>query len=79
MSSSKRKSEPLHAVAESVNTFGAKLLVEYRKATDPNGNMVFSPLNLATTFHLLYKGAGGETKTQMNNILNFSVSHCLTA
>lgn len=73
------KSEQQQTVADFINTFGANLLIEYRKGTESNGNIVFSPLILATTFHLVYKGAEGTTKAQIDKTLNFSVSPYSTA
>eukprot|EP00210_Caulerpa_lentillifera_P002325 g2231.t1 len=63
---------PLHAVANSVNTFGAKLLVEYRDRTSSQDSVVFSPLNLVTTFRLLFLGANGTTRSQLDSVLDFT-------
>eukprot|EP00210_Caulerpa_lentillifera_P002326 g2232.t1 len=67
-----KETEPSYDAAKSVNTFGAKLLVEYRNGIKTNGSVVFSPLNLATTFQLLYYGAKGNTKAQINSVLNLA-------
>jgi len=71
--SSAQHYDAFYPVANSVNSFGAQILAQYRQNVDGNSSLVFSPLNLAITFQLLYHGARGQTRKQINNLLNFTV------
>jgi len=62
--------EPLYEVANAVNTFGAKLLVEYR-GLHPNTSVVFSPLSIASAFFFLHRGAAGITREELELLFGF--------
>lgn len=64
--------EPFYEVANAVNTFGAKLLVEYREA-HTNASVIFSPLSMASAFYYLYQGAEGETRNELERLFGFGV------
>lgn len=62
--------EPFYAVANAVNSFGARVLLEYR-VTHANTSIIFSPLSMASAFYYLYKGAGGSTRTELEALFGF--------
>jgi serpin B len=43
----------------------------YRRIAENGKNLFFSPYSIASAFTMLYAGAVGETKTQMQNIFHF--------
>ena len=59
-------------VAVAVNTFGSRLLLEYRKE-HTNSSVVFSPVSLTLAFFLLYKGSAGETQKELEKVFEFNV------
>lgn len=64
--------EPIYAVAGAVNTFGARLLIQFRE-TDSDSSVVFSPLSLSAAFFLLYQGAVGSTQEEFETVFGFGV------
>ena len=66
--------EPL-STANSVNAFGQKLLSEWRPQ-HVDENLIFSPLSIAVCFLLVYNGARGETKAELENLFEFDVCWC---
>jgi len=73
MSEVSNPAEPLYEVANAVNSFGAKLLVEYRSLS-PNSSVVFSPLSIASAFFYLHRGAGGNTRQELELLFGFGTS-----
>ena len=58
--------------AAAVNQLGFGLLREHRRAR-PTGNVVFSPITISSTFAMVYAGARGRTKTQLEDVFLFQV------
>ena len=63
--------EPL-SPAGSVNVFGQQILSEWRPQ-HVDENLIFSPLSIAMCFFLIYNGARGETKAELENLFEFDV------
>jgi serpin B len=60
--------EELRAVAESNNQFAFDV---YKRLGESEGNLLFSPASISTALAMTFAGAGGETKTQIANVLHF--------
>jgi serpin B len=60
----------LPAVVEGGNLFAVDL---YRKLGEGGGNLFFSPLSLSTALAMTSAGAAGETKEEMEEVLQFPV------
>ncbi|TNF73508.1 MAG: serpin family protein, partial [Acidobacteria bacterium] len=60
----------LSAVVEGGNLFAVDL---YRKLGESGGNLFFSPLSLSTALAMTSAGAAGETKQEMEEVLQFPV------
>lgn len=59
-------SEAIRVLAEGYNEFSCEL---YQKLRAAPGNVVFSPISIATTFTALHAGARGETQRQLQSML----------
>lgn len=55
-----------------MNRFGFEVLEKLRKEA-PNDNILFSPLSIASAFALVYFGARGATKEEMDMVFEFRV------
>ena len=55
-------------IAESVNEFAFDF---YRKVSDTDKNVFFSPVSVYTAFSVLYEGARGETAGQILDVFGF--------
>ncbi|MGB6362729.1 MAG: serpin family protein, partial [Thermoanaerobaculia bacterium] len=60
----------LPAVVEGGNLFAIDL---YRKLGEGGGNLFFSPLSLSTALAMTSAGAAGETREEMEEVLQFPV------
>ena len=63
--------------AEALNTFGTQLLKRWRHQ-NPEDSVVFSPLSLAGAFALLFPGACGATRAELDSVFGFEV-HCCSS
>lgn len=55
-----------------MNRFGFELLERLRKQS-PNEDILLSPLSIASAFSLVYFGARGGTKEEMDTVFEFRV------
>ncbi len=62
-----RKGEVANA-ANSANTFAWDLLSEL---SDHEGNLIFSPYSVSAVLAMIYVGASGNTKSEMQSVLHF--------
>lgn len=62
----------LDALVSDTNVFSLDLFREIT-GESPGKNRLVSPLSVTTTMAMAYTGARGETRTQMNKALNYSV------
>ena len=60
---------------EALHAFGVRLLKLWREQ-HPEENVVFSPLSLAGAFALLFPGARGVTRTELDAVFGFEVLSC---
>lgn len=63
-------------IGAAVNSLGFNLLNELRKR-QPGTNVVFSPLSISAAFSLLFFGARGTTRTEIESVFGFQVSSCI--
>ncbi|XP_069586869.1 serpin B3-like [Ranitomeya imitator] len=61
----------MDAISKAVNNFSCDLLKEIAKS-EPNKNIFYSPLSIATVLKMVMSGAGGNTKSQMEKVLHVS-------
>ncbi|XP_073406258.1 serpin B3-like [Dendrobates tinctorius] len=61
----------MDAISKAVNNFSCDLLKEIAKS-EPNKNIFYSPLSIATVLKMIMSGAGGKTKSQMEKVLHVS-------
>ncbi len=57
------------ALAASGNDFGFELFAKLAKETDPDSNMLISPLSAMSALAMTYNGAWGKTMTEMGRAL----------
>lgn len=60
-------------VAHNNNDFALDIL-EILRADNSNSNIIYSPVSIYTAFAMLYAGAGGETATQIAEVLHYDVA-----
>ncbi|GMH37131.1 hypothetical protein BSKO_05004 [Bryopsis sp. KO-2023] len=58
------------SLGQSVNQLAAAIMARLRQ-TNGDSNVVFSPLSIAACFSLLYAGAEGETKEELDRVFGF--------
>ncbi|XP_073534777.1 serpin B3-like isoform X2 [Phyllobates terribilis] len=61
----------MDAISKTVHNFSCDLLKEIIKS-EPNKNIFYSPLSIATVLKMVMSGAGGKTKSQMEKVLHVS-------
>ncbi len=57
-------------IVEADNAFGLELLREVNAELDEGKNLMISPLSVSLALAMVYNGADGDTKTQMETILH---------
>ena len=64
--------EATKAIASACNTFGWNLYKEMRNDADPTENLIFSPYSIYIALQMVYAGAEGATKKEMQEKMGLS-------
>lgn len=64
------KPQPTNPIVLNDNEFNANIIKSVTQLEEPNKNFLISPYSIEIALNMLRDGANGETKTQIDNVIN---------